>query len=94
MADLESDTAESTESTANTDKFGQAICAFANDLPRHRRVGYLLERRTGSGLPSCKTTNAGFIFGCGRTALGSKTGNGRPDPAALQAQAASSWQRA
>jgi ATP-dependent DNA helicase RecG len=42
MADLESDTAERTESTTNTDKFGQAICAFANDLSNHRRPGYLL----------------------------------------------------
>ena len=42
MADLESDTAERTESTTNADKFGQAICAFANDLPNHRRHGYLL----------------------------------------------------
>jgi ATP-dependent DNA helicase RecG len=42
MADVESDTAERTESTNNTDKFGQAICAFANDLPNHGRPGYLL----------------------------------------------------
>jgi len=42
MADIESDTAERTESTHNTDKFAQAICAFANDLPNHRRPGYLL----------------------------------------------------
>ena len=42
MAELESDTAERTESTNNTDKFGQAICAFANDLPNRRRPGYLL----------------------------------------------------
>lgn len=42
MSDLESDTVERTESTKNTDKFGQAICAFANDLPNHRRPGYLL----------------------------------------------------
>lgn len=42
MVELESDTAERTESTNNTDKFGQAICAFANDLPNHRRPGYLL----------------------------------------------------
>ena len=42
MADVESDTAERTESTNNTDKFGQTICAFANDLPNHRRPGYLL----------------------------------------------------
>jgi predicted HTH transcriptional regulator len=31
MADVESDTAERIESTNNTDKFGQAICAFANE---------------------------------------------------------------
>ncbi|MCF8156609.1 MAG: putative DNA binding domain-containing protein [Rhodoferax sp.] len=42
LADLESDSCERTESTTNTDKFGQAICAFANDLPNHRRPGYLL----------------------------------------------------
>lgn len=42
ISDIESDTAERTESTNNTDKFGQAICAFANDLPNHRRPGYLL----------------------------------------------------
>ncbi len=42
IADIESDTAERTESVNNTDKFGQAICAFANDLPNHRRPGHLL----------------------------------------------------
>jgi ATP-dependent DNA helicase RecG len=42
MPELESDTVERTESLNNTDKFGQAICAFANDLPNHRKPGYLL----------------------------------------------------
>jgi ATP-dependent DNA helicase RecG len=42
LPDLESDRVERTESTNNTDKFGQAICAFANDLPNHRQPGYLL----------------------------------------------------
>lgn len=42
ITDLDSDTAERTDSTNNTDKFGQAICAFANDLPNHRRPCYLL----------------------------------------------------
>ena len=32
---------ERTISTTNTDKFGQAICAFANDLPDHRQTSYL-----------------------------------------------------
>jgi ATP-dependent DNA helicase RecG len=42
LADLESDRIERTTSTNNTDKFAQAICAFANDLPNHRQPGYLL----------------------------------------------------
>lgn len=42
LLDLESDRIERTVSTTNTDKFGQAICAFANDLPDHRRPGYLI----------------------------------------------------
>lgn len=37
LNDLESDRVERTISTTNTDKFGQAICAFANDLPDHRQ---------------------------------------------------------
>ena len=41
LNDLESDRVERTISTTNTDKFGQAICAFANDLPNHRQPGYL-----------------------------------------------------
>ena len=41
LHDLESDCIERTVSTTNTDKFGQAICAFANDLPNHRQPGYL-----------------------------------------------------
>ncbi len=42
LAGPESDIAERTVSTHDTDKFGQAICAFANDLPNHRQPGYLL----------------------------------------------------
>lgn len=42
MLDLESDRIERTTSTSNTDKFSQAVCAFANDLPNHRQPGYLL----------------------------------------------------
>lgn len=41
MADLESDRVERTTSTANTDKFAQAICAFANDLPQYQLPGVL-----------------------------------------------------
>jgi ATP-dependent DNA helicase RecG len=42
ISELESDLVERTESTGNTDKFGEAICAFANDLPNHAKPGYLL----------------------------------------------------
>lgn len=42
LSDMEADHIERTESVNNTDKFGLAICAFANDLPNHRRPGYLL----------------------------------------------------
>ena len=37
----ESDTVERTVSVRDTDKFGEAICAFANDLPDHRCPGVL-----------------------------------------------------
>lgn len=42
LSDLELDRVERTISTKDTDKFGEAICAFANDLPNHRQPGYLL----------------------------------------------------
>lgn len=42
LSDLEADYIERTTSTTKMDKFCQAICAFANDLPDHRRPGYLL----------------------------------------------------
>ncbi len=37
----EEDRVEKTTSLVDTDKFGEAICAFANDLPNHGRPGYL-----------------------------------------------------
>jgi ATP-dependent DNA helicase RecG len=42
LHDLESDRVERTISTNKTDKFSEAICAFANDFPKHRQPGYLL----------------------------------------------------
>lgn len=42
MADTESDRAERTVSTKNTDKFSEAICAFSNDFPNHKQPGYLI----------------------------------------------------
>jgi ATP-dependent DNA helicase RecG len=42
LADVESARAERTISITNTDKFAEAICTFANDLPNYRLPGYLL----------------------------------------------------
>jgi ATP-dependent DNA helicase RecG len=39
LADLESDAVERTSAVRDTDKLGEAICAFANDLPNHARPG-------------------------------------------------------
>jgi len=39
LKDLESDRAERKSSIADTEKIRQAICAFANDLPDHRKPG-------------------------------------------------------
>jgi ATP-dependent DNA helicase RecG len=41
LTDLEADNVERTVSVDNSDKFCQAICAFANDLPNRRQPGYL-----------------------------------------------------
>ena len=42
LSDLELDCVERTVSVSNIDKFSEAICAFANDLPNYRKPGYLL----------------------------------------------------
>ena len=42
IANHESDRVELTTSTKKTDKFGEAICAFANDFSDHRQPGYLI----------------------------------------------------
>lgn len=51
LGDTESDRVERTESTTNGDKFRQAVCAFANDLPDHRQVGVLFVGVTDDGHP-------------------------------------------
>lgn len=50
LQDIESDRVERTRSRWDVDKFSEAICAFANDLPGHRKNGYLIigaDDRTG-----------------------------------------------
>jgi ATP-dependent DNA helicase RecG len=52
LRDLESDRVERTTSTSKTDKFAEAICAFANDFPNHRQPGYLMLGVNDNGTPS------------------------------------------
>lgn len=50
LSDLESDRIERTVSENKTDKFSEAICAFSNDFPNHKKPGYLIigaEDKTG-----------------------------------------------
>lgn len=42
MTNTETFRVEKTISTTNMDKFGEAICAFSNDMPFSRKKGYLL----------------------------------------------------
>jgi len=42
LQDIEADSIERTVATKDTDKFGEAVCAFANDFPGRRQAGYLL----------------------------------------------------
>jgi len=42
LARHEADHVEFTTSTKDTDKFSEAVCAFANDLPNHGSPGYLI----------------------------------------------------
>lgn len=51
-ADLESDRVERKARLSDKDKVGQAICAFANDLPGHGRPGVLLVGVEDDGRPA------------------------------------------
>jgi ATP-dependent DNA helicase RecG len=42
IAEHEADRVEFTVSTTDTDKFAEAVCAFANDLPNHGKPGHLI----------------------------------------------------
>ncbi len=52
LSDLESDRIERTVSTKDTDKFSEAVCAFANDLPNHQKPGYLIVGVNDEGAPT------------------------------------------
>ncbi|WP_348980462.1 RNA-binding domain-containing protein [Polyangium sp. 15x6] len=52
LRDLESDRVERTSSWKDAEKIGQAICAFANDLPNNRKPGYLFIGANNDGSAS------------------------------------------
>ena len=53
LADIESDLSERKESFRNSgDKVREAVCAFANDLPDHRRAGVVFVGAKDNGSPS------------------------------------------
>ncbi len=57
IEDHESDRVELTVSKTNTDKFGEAICAFANDFPNNARPGYLIIGVDDHGTVSAETVS-------------------------------------
>jgi len=61
LRDLESDRVERTTSTTNTNKFAEAICAFANDFPNHRQPGYLMVGVNDNGSPSGLEVTDGLL---------------------------------
>ena len=52
LATREADRMEFTTSTKDTEKFSEAVCAFANDLPAHGRPGYLFIGVDDRGKPA------------------------------------------
>jgi ATP-dependent DNA helicase RecG len=42
LINLEEDRIEKTISVSKVEKFGEALCAFANDFPNHQKPGYLI----------------------------------------------------
>lgn len=52
LSDIESDRCERTQSFDKTDKFREAICAFANDLPDHGKPGVLFVGVDAQGDPT------------------------------------------
>ena len=52
LQDLESDRVERKASVSDKEKICQAICAFANDLPGHRRAGVVFIGASDDGTPA------------------------------------------
>lgn len=57
VSELESDRVERKESITDKEKICQAICAFANDLPDHKKPGYVFVGAKDDGRPSHLTVS-------------------------------------
>jgi len=77
MHDLESDRVERTESTKDTDKYSEAVCAFSNDMSGHNTSGYLLIGVKNDGTLSGLKAEDKFVTIRGRL---HGDGNIRPQP--------------
>ena len=77
LRDLEADNVERTRSATNGDKFGEAICAFANDLPDRRQTGVLFVGANDDGTCAGTLIDEKLV----QTLLGFRTdGNVSPFP--------------
>jgi len=65
LTDFESEQIERTISTKNTDKFGQAICAFSNDLSNTGRNGYIFIGAKDNGTLSGLKAKDSFLQSIG-----------------------------
>lgn len=75
IEDHESDRLKLTVSKTNTDKFGEAICAFANDFPitKSRVTSSSAWRTTGQSVVRPSATNCyGISETCARTSISSR----------------------
>jgi ATP-dependent DNA helicase RecG len=61
LQDIESDRVEHTRSRDKENKFGEAICAFANDLPNHRKPGYLFVGANPDGTAANEKIDDGLL---------------------------------
>ncbi len=62
LSSTESFRIERTLSTTNTDKFNEAICAFANDMPGSEKPGYLIIGVDDNGEPTGITVDDALLL--------------------------------
>lgn len=78
LLDLESDRIERTVAVGKIDKYCEAVCAFANDFPDHKKPGYLVIGADNSGKILDARVDDALIAGLGGIR---SDGNVLPSPA-------------